>query len=129
MLEISANSLQFWLEAVWTQYHAQLLVSNICFINCRKLFTNRGFQAPNPPIPLTNQYWNQLWLFWMLPGVLSAIQRGEEEGGGGWVTVSPRVFYSVIVFSSVLSEVFSAENVVKDYGWWSLWYSTIKLFC
>lgn len=52
----------------------------------------------------------------MLPGVLSAIQRGEEEGGGGWVTVSPRVFYSVIVFSSVLSEVFSAENVVKDYG-------------
>lgn len=53
----------------------------------------------------------------MLPRVLSAIQRGEEEGGGGgWVTVSPRVFYSVIVFSSVLSEVFSAENVVKDYG-------------
>lgn len=52
----------------------------------------------------------------MLPRVLSAIQRGEE-GGGGVVTVSPRVFFfSVIVFSSVLSEVFSAENVVKDYG-------------
>ena len=51
----------------------------------------------------------------MLPRVLSAIQRGEE--GGGVVTVSPRVFFfSVIVFSSVLSEVFSAENVVKDYG-------------
>ena len=50
----------------------------------------------------------------MLPRVLSAMQRGEEGGG---VTVSPRVFFfSVIVFSSVLSEVFSAENVVKDYG-------------
>ena len=55
----------------------------------------------------------------MLPRVLSAMQRGEDGGGGGYC--NPQrffffFFFSVIVFLSVLSEVFSAENVVKDYG-------------